>query len=349
MSGSGGYLYFDKDSQCSDSKKSALQTAAWDATTLASYASSFPDAGEGNRGQQSGRFYMGPDFASQQNRISGNLKRAWQFKTDKTSEKEYITVSCKDTKNLCGQTINGKACPSFFTLDTLDKKLNDVEQELGSGSKRIATDMTWLRSTGQFFLHEMMHTRIASGDEPHIIDEYVVKIPDGERPGTNDVKAYGPRLVHNLAKRALDQGGGATELRQTRTAMQSWLIQSGEIRNCLWWDTTGYFPGVPGKANLSTVPDDFNDANFSVSLHIDLDKSTNPTTIDFTSLFNAELTGFGNGPPDPNNDVSAPSSVPATPPPSPPPPAADIYGDWHKVFFDHFEIYGKNFNADKFG
>jgi hypothetical protein len=44
----------------------------------------------------------------------------------------------------------------------------------------------------------MMHTRIADGGvELHIIDEYVVPIPDGEKPGTNDVKAYGPRLVHN--------------------------------------------------------------------------------------------------------------------------------------------------------
>jgi hypothetical protein len=247
MSGSGGYLYFDKDSQCSDSEKSALQTAVWDATTLASYASKFPNVGEGNRGQQSGRFYMGPDFASQQNRISGNLERAWQFKTDKTSEKEYITVSCKDTKNLCGRKIDGKAvggyawtysgwvyyyhyitlCPAFFSLDTLDKKLNDVEQELGSGSKRMATDMTWLRSTGQFFLHEMMHTRIASGNEPHIIDEYVAKIPDGEKPGTNDVKAYGPRLVHNLAKRALDQGGGAT---RASTNADSYAI----LANAIW-------------------------------------------------------------------------------------------------------------------
>ena len=32
-----------------------------------------------------------------------------------------------------------------------------------------------------------------------------------------------------------------------------------------------------------------------------------------------------------------------------PPPAADTCGDWYKFFFDHFEIYGKNFDATKFG
>ena len=117
-----------------------------------------------------------------------------------------------------------------------------------------------------------------------------------------------------------------------------------------WWDTTGYFPGVPGKANPSTAHDDFDDANFPVSLHIRLDKSSNPTTVDFTGLFNQELTALGDGPPDPDDDISAPS-VPQSPPPPPPPPppAADICGDWYKLFLDHFEIYGKNFDANKFG
>ena len=150
--------------------------------------------------------------------------------------------------------------------------------------------------------------------------------------------------------------------------MQCWLMQSGEIKlvylslhneNVLmlfsfrWWDTTGYFPGVPGKANPSTAQDDFDDANFPVSLHIDLDNSTNPTTVDFTGLLKEELTAFGVGAKDPDYDVSAPSSVTAqspTPSPTPPPPpAADICGDWYRVFFDHFEVYGKNFDADKFG
>lgn len=231
MGGSGGYLWFDNNSQCSDSQKTALQTAVWDATTLAEYSSDFPNNGEGTRGQASGIFYMGPDFASQQTRIAGNLKRVSQFKTSQTSEKAYITVSCNDTKKLCPKTIGGKGvggyawtypgwfgyyyyitvCPVFFTIDTLSSKINDVQQELASGSTRMATDMTWLRTTGEVFLHELMHTRIADGGvEPHIVDEYVAPIPKGEVPGTNDVKAYGPRLVNSLAKRSLNQGGGVT-------------------------------------------------------------------------------------------------------------------------------------------
>lgn len=88
-----------------------------------------------------------------------------------------------------------------------------------------------------------------------------------------------------------------------------------------WWDTTGYFPGVPGKANPSTAQDDFDDANFPVSLYIDLDdEGTDPSTADFTTLFTDDLQAFDNGPPDPDDVVSSTSSAAAsstqTPPPS---------------------------------
>ena len=219
-----------------------------DASTLATYSSNFPNNGMSTHGQVSGIFYMGPDYASQQGRIAGNLKRVSQFKTDSTSEKAYITTSCKDTKKLCDLKIDGKGvggyawtkdgwlayyhyitlCPPFFTIDSLSDKLGEIEQDLASGSTTKAGDMRYLSSTGQFFLHEMMHTRIADGGvEPHIIDEYVVPIPAGEKPGTNDVKAYGPRLVHNLARRNIKQGGGAT---RASTNADSYAI----LANAAW-------------------------------------------------------------------------------------------------------------------
>lgn len=105
---------------------------------------------------------MGPDFASQQTRTAGNLKRVFQFKTSQTSDKTYITVGYKNTKSICDQTIESKAvgiyawtyncwlayyyyitlCPTFFYLDTLDTKINDVRLELASDSTRMAKDMT---------------------------------------------------------------------------------------------------------------------------------------------------------------------------------------------------------------
>jgi len=73
-----------------------------------------------------------------------------------------------------------------------------------------------------------MHTRIANGaDEPHIIDEYVNPIPKGEKPGTRDFKAYGPAHVHNLARRNLKQGGGAT---RASTNADSYAI----LANAIW-------------------------------------------------------------------------------------------------------------------
>lgn len=220
----------------------------WDANTLATYASTFPNARAGSRGQASAIFYMGPDFTSQQERISGNFRRVSQFKKYKPGKNEYVTVSCEDTQNLCGKMMNGKAvggyawtysgwlyyyhyitvCPAFFTLDSLSETINEVEQDLARGSTRMASDMSWLRTAGQFFLHEMMHTRIADGGvEPHIIDEYVAKIPDGEKPGANDPLAYGPKRVHQLARRSVPEGGGVT---RSSTNADSYAI----LASCIW-------------------------------------------------------------------------------------------------------------------
>lgn len=50
------------------------------------------------------------------------------------------------------------------------------------------------------------------------------------------------------------------------------------------------------------------------------------------------------------NSAAPPSSSSPSPAPSAsPPPAKDTCGDWYKFLFDHFEIYGQNFDASKFG
>lgn len=94
-------------------------------------------------------------------------------------------MSCKDTQNLCNQkhhyarTYNGwfgyyhyiTFCPSFFLLDNMDQKIAEIGSELSGGKTEKASDMRYLRTTGQYFFHEMMHTRIADGGkEPHITD-----------------------------------------------------------------------------------------------------------------------------------------------------------------------------------
>ena len=154
---------------------------------------------------------------------------AWRISTFNTAGQGkspgttiYITVSFKDTKNLYKLKIDGKAvggytwiysgwfgyyhniilCPTSFTIDTLVTKLEQVEEELSRGITKMASDMSWLNNQGQFFLHEMIHTRLVYDNEPEIIDEY----DSDERVGP---KAYGPRGVHKLATRKIDNGGGA--------------------------------------------------------------------------------------------------------------------------------------------
>jgi hypothetical protein len=347
LSSSGGYLWFDKDSGCSDDQKASLETAVWDATTLAFYSSTFPSVGDGPRALQAGIFYMGHDVSQFQSRISGNLGRAWQFKTGQTSSKEYITVSCKDTKAQCGRTVQGKAvggyawtyngyfgyyhyitfCPTFFTLETLDTKLNDVSQELGKGVTTMATDMTWLRTTGQYFLHELMHTRLATGaGEPDIIDQTTF-------PGVTRLKAYGPALVHALA--------GNVGASKASTNADSYAMLANAI---WWWDTTGYFPGIP----TAKAQNDF------VQLSIDLGNITDPTIADFSTMFDADLSTFDNTT-NPQSPTIASSQSPPTPPPSvptpppPPSPPTDSCEVSYDVFLDTFHIMGKNFDVQILG
>lgn len=64
----GGYIKHDGTCGANDVKK--LETAVWDASTLANYARDWP---RNIRGINAGEFYIGPDFASQQQRMRGKI------------------------------------------------------------------------------------------------------------------------------------------------------------------------------------------------------------------------------------------------------------------------------------
>ncbi|KAH8728766.1 hypothetical protein GQ44DRAFT_747612 [Phaeosphaeriaceae sp. PMI808] len=87
------------------------------------------------------------------------------------------------------------------------------------------------KNTGQLFLHEMMH--LNSTGQPYI---------GGERVDPNDTQnwahqnAYGPSRVHLLARRQINQGGGATRA-STNAGSYAWLTNSR-----YFYDLTGYFP-----------------------------------------------------------------------------------------------------------
>lgn len=56
-------------------------------------------------------------------------------------------------------------CPTFLTLDSLETKFEFIENEMERGDYSKAKDMEWLKNTGMFFLHEMMHTDLIG--KPH--------------------------------------------------------------------------------------------------------------------------------------------------------------------------------------
>ena len=88
-----------------------------------------------------------------------------------------------------------------------------------------------------------------------------------------------------------------------------------------------------------------------VFLNVDLnDKS--PKDADFATLFadaSKDFEGdFTKDEEPPQPDIPPPETPP--PAPAPPVPAAkEMCGTWYRVLFDHFQIYGKDFDAAKFG
>ncbi|KAF4304349.1 hypothetical protein GTA08_BOTSDO08340 [Botryosphaeria dothidea] len=244
VSAYGGGLLF-QDGSCNDDQKAALETAAWDALTLAQYTG---DRKPTNARQIAAwKTYVGPDYSIFQQRMLDNFNRFKDFKKDKKFD---IITSCKDTKGWCGKEIDGKGvggyawtyhgwtgwyhyitlCPNFFGLDTFEEKIEFIEDQIQKGDFHYAEEAEWLKNQGQFFLHEMMH--LDSIGQPHVKDEYV----SSEEIGP---KAYGPRLVYKLAQRAIKSGGGATR-GSTNADTYSWL----SVVN-YFWDLTGYFPKPP--------------------------------------------------------------------------------------------------------
>ncbi|KAI9747701.1 MAG: hypothetical protein M4579_007409, partial [Chaenotheca gracillima] len=348
----GGYL--THDGSCSPEKKGQLETAAWDACNLATHASTWP---ANFRGEQAGQFYLGPDYISQQERIQNNIRRAADFKVKTNS---YITTSCKDTKNYCNIRRGGKAvggygwtykgilgsyhyitlCPPFFTVETLETQVKARREELARGDTSRVTDMRYLQTTGQYFLHEMMHTDLIG--KPHITDE---KIGDGPR---GIAWAYGPALVHESAQFDLALGGGA---KRASTNADSYAMLANAL---YWWDVTDYFPGVPGKNHLTEDPRDAIIDESPIPLYyVDLGEMAGVGSVDFASLFDEQSSGFGSAnvsasPSPPETTIKSKSTPKPTPKPTPP-PVADSCDVSYKFLYDQFEIRGENFDPKKFG
>ncbi|KAB8346063.1 hypothetical protein FH972_023115 [Carpinus fangiana] len=306
-------------------------------------------------------YWMGPDYLDYTARISGNFARAADFLLDGSKSSEYITLTCSDPKDKCrkriqGMSIGGYAwtydgwfgykygyvnmCDPFFGLSNLSDKMDEINAYLKNGQLDQVRDMRYYKTLGQYMLHEMMHLRSSWYPEPKIYDQFVTDIPpDTIKIGPDDRKAYGPLEVHNLAKHGFGKWGQQGGSQKSSVNADSYAILAS---NVFWWDVNNIFPGIP---DTKDTPSDGPPAELYMPF-LQLDNSTNPSTVDFSALFDAELEKYSVNAQNPTGAVSQPSTPPAPPPPAQP---EDKCGDKYNFFWDHFDIYGKNFDAAKFG
>lgn len=287
-----GKVYLARDHSCDDaademySRRDKLYEAYWDPLTLAMLASTASPSDFDYI--ESARYWMGPDYGTElfANRMHDNLNRV--YKMESSSNKEYVTVTCADPANKCKTNVGGgKAvggfteskqnwfgywyhyitfCPAFFTADSLTMREHDAMND-----DSHARQMAWLRNNGQYFLHELMHTRMAYYPEPKIID---VRIGYGQIP------AYGPYNVRNLAKESREgnQGTEAASRNADSYAM---------FANSLWFKKkTRIFPNAPqdvtavGQRDLLVFPrveidgqDGYSTTNADAMLSTEFDKA----------------------------------------------------------------------------
>ncbi|KAF1828326.1 hypothetical protein BDW02DRAFT_246703 [Decorospora gaudefroyi] len=184
---SGGELKLDKNHGCSKTQVGQLQTGAWDALALGAFTSSEPNP-QNARDVALWKTYIGPDWPSQSKRIADNFGQVVKFLGNKEFD---IYLSCSDPSKLChiekdGKSIGGCAyeykgwfgtyyyiamSAPYFTMQSLDDKIQEIERDLRNGDTKTATRSVWQKNTGQAFLHEMMHLNVVG--QPHINDETV--------------------------------------------------------------------------------------------------------------------------------------------------------------------------------
>ena len=139
-------------------------------------------------------------------------------------------------------------CDPYYSLTDISGKIEDLNGYRKEKATEKLQDMRYYQTYGQFLAHEMMHLRSTYNPEPKIVDSYLW---GGTGNFKNDVRAYGPKRVHQLARGdasgSADQSGG--KVSSVNADSYALLINS-----IFWWDVTQYFPGVPGRKEGSPPP-----------------------------------------------------------------------------------------------
>jgi hypothetical protein len=186
-------------------------------------------------------------------------------------------------------------------MDSLGDKIEMIENDLRNGNTDTATQAVWQKNTGQVFLHEMMHLDVIG--QPHSKPELImrrsrlrsraltnVKVNDESvEPEAGQHFAYGPKRVHQLARLAKRDGGGATRA-STNADSYAWLANSK-----FFWDLTGYFPAPDNyKGHEQNLPADMGNMELE-GFTIDFGKiDENTTEAELKDRLNKILAGYGN-------------------------------------------------------
>ncbi|KIW24839.1 hypothetical protein, variant [Cladophialophora immunda] len=150
--------------------------------------------------------------------ITKNIEAAANWDHPRWGFDAYITLTCDDPFNACNGKIGDdprsvacyvnntmelwgsvsciSCCGAFFTI-------NDNKQAFDYGKAKDITQLglDWMRTSGSYLVHEMMHTVKITQDRPHIMDQSF--------PGALKRRVYGPK---DCAKAARGNSGlGITE------------------------------------------------------------------------------------------------------------------------------------------
>ncbi|KAK4983211.1 hypothetical protein LTR50_007357 [Elasticomyces elasticus] len=278
----------------------------WDAQDLLKYAARW-SIERSSRDIVSADYWIGSDWRTYSSRIKANLGRASTFINDSDKKSSYITITCQDPKGYCNRgSVENKAiggyawdvdwtfwtyghinmCDPYYTLTDITGKIDDLNGYRKNQETYKLQDMRYYQTYGQFLAHEMMHLRSTYDPEPKIVDAYLW---GGTGQFKNDVRAYGPKRVHQLAQGDASGSEGQSGGAVSTVNADSYVML---INSIFWWDATQYFPGFPGKNGGSPPPGIGPPALVvfpSVSLGNSTDVSIDSINSQFDAIFDAYL------------------------------------------------------------
>ena len=179
-------------------------------------------------------------------------------------------------------------CDPFFNLDTLKDRVSLVERALREEQPEWAQQSVYQKNQGLYFLHEMMHLDAVGiphgmnfSDPPtlplhssptghlrglgsrryNLWNADVWKVTDEKVSSEVPKTAYGPDLVHKLARgRRVEKGG--VETASTNADSYAWLANS-----LYFYEMTNYFPKPPGYRGASVSAEELDNLP-PVGLHL---------------------------------------------------------------------------------